>query len=241
MKLVGERRALAAAVLAFYSLLYIAFALSGYAGPNGTAFIALGTCYGLAFFGLVAGYFWARWFAIGVAMFGVLQGAVSWWVMGLEPIVIFLGGTHLFAAVVLWGEGMGAPFDGKAEWREKFHMDEHAVKRLGRSVMRAGFGLPFVLLYAFSPKPDTATIITALAAFGLAAGGLRALVKMKTWGVLALGGSGALLGASALAHATGHGTAVAPVLASITMLAAAAPFAMPILRSVAASDSHRSV
>jgi hypothetical protein len=228
MKLVGERRALAAAVLGFYALLYAAFALSGFAGAFEASMLALASCYGLAFFGLVAGYFWARWFAIGMGLFGVIQGALGWWQVGPEPIVLFMGGTHLFSTLILWGSAMAGPFEGKPEWREKFHMDEHAVKRLGTSVMRAGFSLPLVLLYAFAPKQDTASMVAALAAAGLAVGGLRGMIQMKTWGVLALGGAAAVLATSATVHAAEGGAAIAPVLGSILLFAAVAPFAMPI-------------
>ena len=32
-------------------------------------------CYGLAFFAVVAGYFWARWYAVGVGLYGVITAA----------------------------------------------------------------------------------------------------------------------------------------------------------------------
>ena len=232
MKLVGERRALAAAILVFYGLLYSAAAIAGYAGPNGNAFLALGSCYGLAFFGLVAGYFWARWFAIGVAFFGVIQGGVSLWMIGAEPIVVFIGGTHLFTVIALWGSAMAGPFEAQTTWREKFHMDDNAVQRLGRSVMRAGVSLPFVLLYAFAPKPDTASFIGALAALGLAAGGARALVQMKTWGVLALGAAGMVLATIAGVHMAEGWVSIPPVAGAVLLFAATAPFAAPIARSL---------
>jgi hypothetical protein len=94
--------------------------------------------------------------------------------------------------VFLWGNTMSQPYDGQLAWREKFHMDENAVQRLGRSVIRAGVSLPFILLYAFAPKPDAATMLLSISALVLAAAGLRGLVQLKTWGVLALGAAGAL-------------------------------------------------
>ena len=63
--------------------------------------------------------------------------------------------------LALWGNAMAGPFEGQAQWREKFHMDDNAVQRLGRSVMRAGLSLPFVLIYAFAPKPDPESMIAA--------------------------------------------------------------------------------
>jgi hypothetical protein len=88
---------------------------------------------------------------------------------------------------------MSESYDGQTAWREKLHMDDSAVQRLGRSVIRAGVSLPLVLLYALAPKPDAATSVLALLAFGLTAVGFRAIVKARTWGVLAFGVAGALL------------------------------------------------
>src|SRR3954464_8839022 len=123
MKFVGERRALAAVTFAFYFLVYLVVALQGIAGELSPAFYALAGVYGLAFFALVAGYFWARWYAIGVGLYGVITGAVGLWQMGPEPIIVFLGGTHLLAVVSLWGSSMATSYDGQTAWREKLHMD----------------------------------------------------------------------------------------------------------------------
>ena len=78
MKLVGERRALAAAIMAFYFLLYVLLAYAG--DPAMTkALVAIAGVYGLAFFSLVAGYFWARWYAVGVGLYGVVIATVGLW------------------------------------------------------------------------------------------------------------------------------------------------------------------
>src|SRR5947209_6022731 len=122
MKLIGERRALAAAVFAFYFMLML---LQAILGPENLkpAIYALSGVYGLAFFSLVAGYFWARWYAIGVGIFGLITGVVAIWQLGaLEPIFVFFGGTHLAAALVLWGDKMAEPYEGQTAWRERYHM-----------------------------------------------------------------------------------------------------------------------
>src|SRR5688572_5636524 len=107
MKLVGERRALAAAVFAFYFLMYGLVVLSGSLPPEFIkAFVAIAGVYGLAFFSLVAGYFWARWYAVGVGLYGVITAAVGIWQIGSEPVLLFIGGTHLAATVLLWGNAM---------------------------------------------------------------------------------------------------------------------------------------
>jgi hypothetical protein len=247
MKLVGERRALAAAIMAFYFLLYGVMAFSQLAPDFTKAFAAISGVYGLAFFALVAGYFWARWYAVGVGLYGVITAAVGMWQIGAEPILLFIGGTHLAATMFLWGEAMSQPYDGQAAWREKFHMDDSAVQRLGRSVIRAGVSLPFILLYAFMPRPESggaASTVASLAALVLAVAGLRGLIRLRTWGVLALGAAGALVlaiagveAASAIASGGASGGLdglgpwlLRPVLAGGLMLSAVAPFLRPILR-----------
>ena len=146
MKLVGERRALAAAIMAFYFLLYGVMAFSQLAPAFTKACAAISGVDGRAFFSLVAGYVWARWYCVGVGLYGVITAAVGVWQIGAEPILLFIGGTHLAATLFLWGEAMSQPYDGQAAWRETFHMDDSAVQRLRRSVIRAGVSLPFILL-----------------------------------------------------------------------------------------------
>src|SRR5690348_18177869 len=119
MKFVGERRALAAVTFAFYTLVYLLIAMSGQVPPFARALYALAGVYGLAFFSLVAGYFWARWYAVGVGLYGVITGAVGLWQMGPEPIILFIGGTHLAATVALWGNQMAEGYDGQTAWSEK--------------------------------------------------------------------------------------------------------------------------
>lgn len=237
MKFIGERRALAAAILAFYFLFYGVLAFSQLVPEFTKAFAAIAGVYALAFFSLVAGYFWARWYAVGVGLYGVITSAVGIWQIGAEPVLLFVGGTHLAATLMLWGGAMSQPYDGQTAWREKFHMDESAVQRLGRSVIRAGVSLPFVLLYAFAPKPESGSMVMSLLALALAGVGFGALVKLKTWGVLALGAAGALMIALAgadMAAGAGPVALLRPALAGSMLLSATTPFLAPIMRWVAA-------
>jgi hypothetical protein len=237
MKLVGERRALAAAVMAFYFLLYGVIALSQMVPDFSPAFAAIAGVYGLAFFSLVAGYFWARWYAVGVGLYGVITAAVGMWQLGAEPVLVFVGGTHLAAALLLWGQTMSQPYDGQTAWRERFHMDENAVQRLGRSVIRAGVSLPFILLYALAPKPDAGSLLASLVALTLTGLGLRALLQLRTWGVMALGMAGVLLMGLATAEVATAGLTTAvmkPALAGALLIAAAIPFLAPMIRWVRA-------
>src|SRR5436190_23211186 len=93
-RLVGERRAVAAAVLAFYMFVYGLLAFLNPPPGFERAFFAMGGCYALAFVGVVAGYFWGRWYAIGVALSGVITTLVGVWQIGPEPVLIFIGATH---------------------------------------------------------------------------------------------------------------------------------------------------
>jgi len=230
MKFVGERRALAAIVLAFFFMYFVLAALQ-FGGEMARPMWGLAGVYGLAAFALIAGYFWARWYAVGVGLFGVIVAAVVTWQIGeMFGPIMFLGGTHAFVALGLWGQAMSEPFDGQMKWREKFHMDEGAVQRLGRSVIRAGVSLPFILLYALTPKPDAFGLLAVV----LATLGFRGLVQLKTWGVLLIGAAGAaLLFAPSHALVFGHHLWTVPALPiAFLLLAAAAPFVRPIARYV---------
>ncbi len=227
IRLVGERRAVAAIVLAFYALLYAVLGLAN-GEPLDRMLYALGACYGVAFFALVAGYFWARWFGVGVVLFGVIQAAMGMWQVGPEPIVVFMAATHLAALFALWGTAMAVPYDGQTAWRERFHMDDSAVQRLGRAVIRAGVSLPMVLMYAFAPKLESEWV--AVLTLVLAAGGLSGLIRMRTWGVLAMAASGALLLAVGGDHAVVTGELDLPaLLGGGLMVSAVVPFARAIV------------
>ena len=83
--MVGIRRAIALLFLGFY---VTQFAMTAWLGPDElyAAYLGLALCYTLAFVGLAAKWFWARWFAIGVGNFGSLLLLVLLQV-GMEPII----------------------------------------------------------------------------------------------------------------------------------------------------------
>lgn len=197
-QLTGERRAIASALLAFYAFVYLIFGLVAAPPEWGMAFSAMAGVYGLGFFAIVAGYFWARWYAVGVGLSGVISAAVSIWQMGPEPILLFVGGTHLAVSALLWGKGMSALFDGREAWRNRFHMDESAANRLGNAVIRLGVSLPFVLLYSLAPKPGAASAALGLAALALVGMSLAGMVRMRTWGVFSMAAGTVVLGVSAV-------------------------------------------
>jgi hypothetical protein len=228
MKLAGERKAIASAVLALYAFFYLLVALNG-TMPG--MFFTMTGLYGSAFFVLVAGYFWARWYAMGVAISGVIIGALSIWQQGTEPVLLFVAGTHLLAALALSGSTMRAMFEGQEPWRKKLHMDEHAVVRLGRSVTRASVMLPFFLMYAFAPKQDVSTVllVTAAATSGL---GLVGLVNMRTWGLLALVATAGTMLTATLTSPSCQSCSVAGV-GLLLCVAALAPMIAPLIRHLA--------
>lgn len=234
--MVGERRALAAAVMALFFLLFLVNAMAG--DPSASKFMySMAGCYGAGFFALVAGYFWARWYAVGLGLFGVIVAVVACWQLKtLEQIFLIFGGLHLGAAACLWGDSMSQAYDGQAAWRQKFHMDDHAVQRLGRAVIRAGVSLPFVLAYAFAPRPDQGSLLASIVALCLTGLGVRALIQLKTWGVMALAAAGLLMTAVAgidLAQGDSAISVLLPALSGAFLLAAAAPFARSMVRYVA--------
>ena len=229
--LVGERRAVAASMLVFYAVVYGALALSGMVPPElGPIITAHAILYGVAFFGLVAGWFWARWYASGIGMYGLVTGVIGIFQLGPEPVLVFMAITHAIIPAFLAGEAIAAGFDGRSEWRTRFHLDEPAVERLGKSVTRAAMSLPFLITWALAPKQPgqgLESTVAELAPFVLGAAGLWALLRLRTWGIFALAGAGAATVGVAFA-APGSPSLMA--LAPAALLAAAvAPFARPIL------------
>lgn len=234
----GERRALAAAVLAFYSLLFLLNGLM-LPGEMGRLFSALSGVYGLGFFALVAGYFWARWYAVGIGISGFTMAVMAMiQLRSPEPIFVFWGGTHLFVSGVLWGKGMAGAFDGRTEWRERFHMDEHATNRLGKSVIRAGVMLPYIVMYALAPRQGgmEASLLLGL---GVAVAGTWALFRLRTWSLFAFGSAAAMLaptlgdGPQNLAfgpHGFNLDLTALGVMGIILLAAAAAPLVGPATR-----------
>jgi len=222
--LVGERRAIAAAVISFYGFIYL---LLGFSAPPewAAALTAIAALYGVAFFGVVAGWFWGRWYAQGIGYWGLVTGVLGMWQIGPEPILVFLTASHGVIALLLSGESMAAGFDGRNDWRSKFHLDDLGVNRLGKSVVRAAMSLPILLMWALAPtQPNQLAAFVPLA---LGTAGVWALLRMRTWGLLALGSSAVVVASQSTM--TNH---VAPMaLAAAALLASAVvPFARPMVR-----------
>jgi hypothetical protein len=184
--MIGLRRSIALLVLGFY---VTQFAMTAWLGPDEifACYLGLALCYGLAFIGLGAEWFWARWFAIGVGNFGSLALLVLFKI-GMEPIIAFFGFTHLAVWLLLLGDGMASRYEHSPETAERWNFQEESLVLMRRAVKSAGTTLPFLILYTLAPQPET----LQLAALGLGVAGLYGLLRARTWGVIALGAAGLL-------------------------------------------------
>jgi hypothetical protein len=166
-----------------YGFLYLLVTLQAPEGW-GAAFGSLAFIYATGFVGVVAGYFWARWFVVGLGLSGLMTGVISLLQVGvLEPTLVFYAGTHLAVTALLWGNGMAKHFDGRPEWRKKFHLDENATNRLGKSVIRVGVSLPYVVLFALAPREGSQLALLGGASVLVGAFGLS---KMRSWALPAM-------------------------------------------------------
>jgi hypothetical protein len=238
MALTGERKALAAAILSLYALFFLVNALMSPDQEFTRFFAAMSAMYGMAFFALVAGYFWARWFAIGVGIYGLIGGVMAIWQIGLDYVILFYGGTHALVSLILWGNKMATDFDGRSDWRERYHMDENATRRLGKAVIRVGVSLPILLAYGLAPRAGMVESLMVMAAVGVAGLGIFGLLRLRTWGIVAMvAGAAAILATMATTGSmatTSQGVTLdllaTGTLAALLLLAAAAPFAGPMVR-----------
>lgn len=182
--MVGIRRAIALLLLGFY---VTQFAMTAGLGPDETFAFSLGLalCYGLAFVGLAAEWFWARWFAIGVGNFGSFALLILLQT-GPEPLITFFGVTHVIIWVMLLGEGMAAKYEHSEHTAERWNFQEESLILMRRAVKSAGTTLPFLILYTLAPRPEA----LQLATLALGVAGLWGLLRGRTWGALALGGAG---------------------------------------------------
>jgi hypothetical protein len=176
---------------------------------------------------------------MGLSLYGVIVAALGLWFlwrnpeMPIEPIMLaIIGIPHLLVTLMLSGEAMSTPYDGQLAWRERFHLDDNAVHRLGRAVIRLATWLPFILAWAFSRDTGMGGEVAGLGLLAIVGLGTRAIVRGRTWGVLAIGAAGLTLVTFALTGGESH--AMAPALCGGLLLSAASPFAGPIARALRA-------
>ncbi len=190
------RRALAALGLSLLVSLYLLLALMGADQGLARACLALALCYGVAFVGVVAEWFWARWFATGLAWSGLMIAGASLVMMGWSPVLAIFGGIHGRVVLALMGKKMEARYDLQEGWRLRYNLDEFGVARLQKTVTRAAASLPSMIFWALGPREDGMTMVAGVAAVLLAAAGLRGLVRLRTWGVMALAASAVVVAAT---------------------------------------------
>jgi hypothetical protein len=233
------RRALAALSLSFFAILYLFLAFNAPEGW-GPAFGALSVCYLVAFFAVVAEWFWGRWFATGIGWSGLTVAMLSLVLVGWAPALIIYGLLHGLIVLPLAGKSMAVRYDLQEDWRKRYRMDELGVARLRKTITRSAASLPSLILWALGPKEPGQGMLLALATLALAAVGFRGLVRLRTWGWAAVGVSAlvALVGgplwatasATTAAAAAGFFAFAGPDLATCFLLAAALPFALPAFR-----------
>jgi hypothetical protein len=160
-------------------------------GEWAPAFVALAACYGIAFMGVAAEWFWGRWFAIGLGWSGVMVAVFALMQLGWTPVLAIYGGIHGLVVTLLSGQKMADRFDLQTKWRERYGMDEYGVARLRKTVTRASASLPSVILWALAPKQPGQEMfaIATMVAGGLALTGLFGVIRMRAWGLLALAGA----------------------------------------------------
>jgi len=226
------RRAIAALPLSFFGILYVFLALSVPSdGGWGPALGALGLTYMVAFFAVVAEWFWGRWFATGIGWSGLMVAIIGFLQLGWVPVLAVYGGLHLLIVLPLAGKSMAARYDLQEAWRKRYRMDDLGVARLRKTITRSAASLPSVILWALAPKEPGQGMILGLVTLALALVGLRGLVRLRTWGWMAVGGS-ALVALFGGRLATGMPllSVEGPDLAAVFLLAAALPFALPAVR-----------
>jgi len=235
------RAAVSLLALAFFGLLYLMVAFNGPPGW-GPAFGGLSACYFTAFFALSCDWFWGRWFASGLGWSGMMVGIASLVMVGWHPVLALYGGLHAMIVGALMGTKMAARYDLQPGWRERFGMDEFGVLRLRKAVTRAAAALPSLILWALGPREGQGVTLL-VAALGLTTLGMHAILRLRTWGLVALAGGAAAAAAviaAPLYHVHGAAFLALPVAmvptpgtlaaVSLVILAATLPFAGPAVR-----------
>lgn len=268
-RLLGERRALSLLVLAFYTTMFVLVALSQ-GGAWARCFGAMALTYGLAFFAVASEWFWGRWFAMGIATSGMTMAVLGLLTNGWNVGLALWGVLHAAVYLPLLGPDMAQRYDGQTAWRERYQLDESSVDRIKRSVQGAAAALPTLILYTLAPRQSAASAVTLLLTAGLLVAALvggTALLRLRTWGVLVLAGSGVLVAGhlalagwaggwtgSELAHfcgaalmpvfsqsgipaLAGLGTSILGLVTAAALLSVAAPFARPAWRTLRGRQS----
>jgi hypothetical protein len=198
------RVAVALLPLSLFSFVYLLGTLNAPPEWKG-ALGGLAVCYLTAFVALASEWFWARWFASGLGWSGSVVAVAAIIMTGWNPILAVYGGLHAAVVVMLLGPKMAARYDLQPGWRERYGMDEFGVTRLRKAVTRAAAALPSVIIWALGPRDGDGSLVSLIAGISLAVLGVHGLLRLRTWGLLALGGAAAavLIGGSAQVSSAG--------------------------------------
>lgn len=231
------RRALSALALSFFAIVYTFLAVNAPEGW-GPAFAALGACYAVAFFAVVAEWFWGRWFATGIGWSGLMVAIISLVMIGWVPALLVYGGIHALIVVPLAGKSMAARYDLQEDWRKRYRMDDLGVARLRKTITRSAASLPSLILWALGPKDPGQGMLVSLAALALLGLGLGGLVRARTWGWLAVAGAAAAaLVGGGLFGTRSFAPFARPELAIAFLIAAVVPFTLPAIRFLRARSA----
>ncbi len=183
--MIGIRRATA---LLFLSLFFWQYLLTAVLGPEEMFHfcLALAACYGVAFMGVAAEWFWARWFAMGLGNFGAIILALGLLQIGPDASILIFGIPHLLITVFLAGEGMASHYEHSEATAERWNFQEDSLALMKRAVRSAGFSLPIIIIWALGPEADA----FAWTVLGLAVAGFVGMIRGRTWSVAALGAAG---------------------------------------------------
>jgi hypothetical protein len=187
--LVGTRRALALVILGF---VWTTFAWLGLVAPPEVRalFLGLAATYALGFVAVGAGYFWGRWYANGLGWSGAWSLLAVLQVDDPRPVLVWAG-IHIAVLLLLAGDPMVGAYEGRADWRERLRVKEENVKKIGAAVTTVASLLPMLVGQLLGQ-----TSVVAALTMGVAALGLFWLLRMRTAGLFALAGAGALALAS---------------------------------------------
>jgi hypothetical protein len=183
---VGSRRAVALIVL---GIMFTTFGWLGLLTPEEfrPMFLGLASCYLVAFFGVAAGFFWGRWVGTGIGW----SGAMSILAVGQAddpwPVVIW-SGVHTLVILALAGRRMAEQFELKPEWRERWKLDDAAVKKIGAAVTSVASSFPLILARLLY-RPEGMTLVAGVAAVI----GIALLLRGRTAGVFAAATAGVLV------------------------------------------------
>lgn len=211
----GFRKAVSASVLALWAVPFAVLATLPETGVQ-AFFGSMAALYALGFLAVVASWFWGRWFAQGLGWWGLMAGISLMFMGGVHPILLAFTVSHGAVLALMRGPELVMQYEGNPRWREKWQLDERAVHRIGGLVTNLGSLLPMIAFYAFFPRGGGAGESVALV---LAAAGLVGVVRMRTWGLLAIAASGVVLVSSAATSSVCGGGFVGVAIGALLILA----------------------